>query len=85
MRVRVWCVHPLLDAPQPLPPKPPPPLPPSACSEATTEDAREKGELQRAYYALLHVIAHSNCIPALLSSPGQVRDEGWGLRLAGEG
>jgi len=40
----------------------------------TLEDAREKGELQRAYYSLLHAIAHNNLTQVLMRSNAQVLD-----------
>jgi hypothetical protein len=39
---------------------------------ATLEFAREKGELQRAYYSILHAISHHGLAPLLLSCPGAV-------------
>ena len=33
------------------------------------EDARERGELQRAYYTLLHIMAHTGLSGALLKMP----------------
>jgi exportin-T len=41
---------------------------------ATLEDVREKGELQRAYYSLLHAIAHNNLTQVLMRSNAQVLD-----------
>eukprot|EP00798_Chlamydomonas_sp_ICE-L_P002570 gene2570-30954_t len=37
--------------------------------ELTLEDAREKGEVQRSYYLMLHVIAHNGLSVALLKAP----------------
>lgn len=41
---------------------------------ATLEDAREKGELQRAYYSFLHGLAHNGLALALLQAPTSVLD-----------
>ena len=41
---------------------------------ASAEDAREKGELQRAYYALLHGATVNDLTGALLSAPAATRD-----------
>jgi exportin-T len=42
---------------------------------ATLEDAREKGELQRGYYGLLHAVVHQNLASSLLQAPPQVLDQ----------
>lgn len=41
---------------------------------ATLEDAREKGELQRGYYGLLHCVVHQNLSSSLLPASPQVLD-----------
>ncbi|KIY98490.1 hypothetical protein MNEG_9470 [Monoraphidium neglectum] len=41
---------------------------------ATLEEAREKGELQRAYYSFLHGLAHHGLAAALLQAPASVLD-----------
>ena len=38
------------------------------------EDAREKGELQRSYFLMLHVIVHNGLSVALLKSPPAALD-----------
>jgi hypothetical protein len=40
----------------------------------TLEDAREKGELQRGYYGLLHCVVHQNLASSLLQASPQVLD-----------
>ncbi|WIA12173.1 hypothetical protein OEZ85_012245 [Tetradesmus obliquus] len=40
----------------------------------TLEDAREKGELQRGYYGLLHCVVHNNLAGSLLQASPQVLD-----------
>jgi exportin-T len=40
----------------------------------TLEDAREKGELQRGYYGLLHCVVHQNLAGSLLQASPQVLD-----------
>eukprot|EP00879_Flechtneria_rotunda_P007650 GHRR01008022.1.p1 GENE.GHRR01008022.1~~GHRR01008022.1.p1 ORF type:complete len:244 (+),score=108.64 GHRR01008022.1:34-732(+) len=41
---------------------------------ATLEDAREKGELQRSYYSLLHCIVHQSFASSLVQASPQVLD-----------
>ena len=40
----------------------------------SAEDARERGELQRAYYSLLHATTHNELTGALLAAPAATRD-----------
>ena len=44
------------------------------CAGAAAEDAREKAELQRAYYGLLHALAHAELAGTLLGAPPATRD-----------
>jgi hypothetical protein len=37
---------------------------------ASLDDMREKGELQRTYYALLHAVVHNSLAATLLKTPG---------------
>lgn len=46
----------------------------SACSGATLEEAREKHELVRGYFALLHCLTHHGLSGALLKLPPQALD-----------
>ena len=40
----------------------------------SAEDARERGELQRAYYSLLHATTHNELTGVLLAAPAATRD-----------
>jgi hypothetical protein len=57
------CTFPIPDQHLLLPPSP-------AAAGASPEDIREKGELQRTYYALLHAVVHNGLAGALLKAPG---------------
>ena len=47
------------------------------------EDLREKGELQKAYYSLLHAITSSNLRQVLLQTPSETLQQALGALVAG--
>jgi hypothetical protein len=79
---------PVLHTHEASPPMPPPPLSaprPAACSGggAQSEEARERAELQRTYYATLAAVANNGLADALLKAPPGVLDAVMGALARG--